>query len=118
MRVVSLNLDADDAASIRRALAGAITACACGDGADGRPCPDCEALAAAVSDLDRLLSGPPPRRAAPCAAALAAPFVAAGYASTAVGAGERGFAATVGPGGVVGGERRLWVVPGLSGETR
>lgn len=107
MRVVSLNLDADDAASIRRALTGAMTACACGDGADGRPCPDCQAVAAAVSDIDRLLSRPTPRRAVP----LAAPFAPAEYASSAVGAGERSFGPPVGPGRAAASERRLWVVP-------
>jgi len=106
MRVVSLNLDAVDAAAIRRALAGAMTACACGDGADGRLCADCEAISAVVGDLDRLLARPAPRRRWPTLASGGSPPPELALAAGAGGAGQRGGSAPAVPA-----ERRLWLVP-------
>ena len=60
MRVVSLNLDADDAAVVRCALATALTSCPCGD---EERCPTCEALGAVMAELDGLLTRRARRRA-------------------------------------------------------
>jgi hypothetical protein len=110
MRVVSLNLDAADAAAIRRALAAATTACACGDGADGRLCPDCEAIVAVVADLDRLLTRPAPRRAMPPLTGTT--VVPAGYAAASAGAQGSGLEQRTGSGSTLAVERHLWVLPG------
>ena len=55
MRVVSLNLDCDDAQVMRRALVVALSVCPCWQPAAGRVCGECEAIAVLVAELDRLL---------------------------------------------------------------
>lgn len=50
MRIISLNLDAPDAAVVQRALARIVATCACQQ-ADQPTCPECEALRAVVSEL-------------------------------------------------------------------
>lgn len=121
MRVVSLNLDAADAATIRRALAGTVTACGCGDGADGRSCGDCEAIAAVVADLDRLLTRPAPRRAMPLVPGLFTAPLAADFATEAVtataAAGQLGGFAPPSPKRDPA-ERRLWLVPATAADPR
>ncbi len=58
MRVVSLNLDQGDATVIRRAIKQALDRCGCSSMSGRMPCPDCRALAVALSDLDRLVHEP------------------------------------------------------------
>lgn len=58
MRVVSLNLDQGDATVVRRAIKQALEQCSCADRLDRRPCPDCQALAATLCELDRLINRP------------------------------------------------------------
>ena len=50
MRVISLNLDAPDAAVVQRALARTVATCSCKQ-VDQPSCPECEALEAVVSEL-------------------------------------------------------------------
>ena len=79
MRVVSLNLDLDDAPVVRRALGDAQAACLCGGAAGGQPCEECEIRAALMGELDRLLRRPSPVRRASIGgvSALAAAFAPA-----------------------------------------
>lgn len=65
MPVVSLNLDARDAAAVRRALAGAVARCGCRHAGEGWPCADCDGVGNVVADLDRFLA----RATTPSAAA-------------------------------------------------
>lgn len=58
MRVVSLNLDQGDATVVRRAIKQALEQCSCAHRLDRRPCPDCQALAATLCELDRLVNRP------------------------------------------------------------
>ncbi len=56
MRFVSLNMDLHDAASLRRAVAGAITHCPCTGSGMSTRCDACASLIGIASDLDYLLS--------------------------------------------------------------
>jgi hypothetical protein len=62
MRFVTLNLDVQDARVVRQTVAGAIGRCGCQGGDGPGACLACEALAAVLADLDRLLTGARPRR--------------------------------------------------------
>lgn len=69
MRSVSLNLDLEDAAIVRRDLAAVTAACACQTSAGLPQCADCLTRAGMIGELDRLLSRAAVRREAPVAAA-------------------------------------------------
>lgn len=58
MRVVSLNLDHGDATVVRRAIRQALDACTCKDEAEQYLCRDCQALAATLVELNRLVHRP------------------------------------------------------------
>lgn len=58
MRFISLNLDLDDAAVLRRALEVATAGCGCLLGPAAARCRDCDAIGAVLGDLDRLLISP------------------------------------------------------------
>ena len=58
MRVVSLNLDHGDATVVRRAIRQALDACTCADDPDQYLCRDCQALAATLVELNRLVHRP------------------------------------------------------------
>lgn len=121
MRILSLNLDVEDAAAIRRALAVTMTACACADGADGadgRGCADCEAIGAVVADIDRLLTRPTPRRAVPLMPGLpTSAFAASDFAAATVGGGRLDTITAPTTSGIAS-PRHLWVVPGGAADPR
>lgn len=58
MRVVSLNLDHGDATVVRRAIRQALDACTCTEESDQFLCRDCQALAATLVELNRLVHRP------------------------------------------------------------
>ena len=61
VRFVSLNLDPEDARRLRGAVWLSLASCSCRASLPSGPCADCEAMAAIVVELDRLLD---PARAA------------------------------------------------------
>ena len=63
MRVVSLNLDHGDATVVRRALRLALNTCQCAGYPNRTLCSDCNALAATLVELDRLVGRSAPGRA-------------------------------------------------------
>ena len=102
MRFVTLNLDAGDAATLRRAVEGALAACPCQEEPRPAPCHGCAALEAIRDELARMLA---PRIGRPATAAGEDRVV--GWEGTA----SRGDAETG-----AGLRRRLYVVPPVTAD--